>query len=73
MSSSGKTYKDLPAGIYSAEVRNHNWPGQYLFRAYPSQGDICQEYVSGNLHEVIMIAEAFAKGVRDPKIYSASF
>ena len=68
-----KNYNELPKGFYTAEVRDHAWPGHYLFRAYPDRGSNCLEFVSENLQEVLDRAEAFSHGVKDPAIYSASY
>lgn len=66
-------YTQLPKGVYSASVRKHHWEGHWIFQAFPDRGDWCWEFISDNLQEVLDRAEAFAHGVKDDKIYCASF
>jgi hypothetical protein len=68
-----KNYNELPPGVYTACVRKHHWEGYYIFRALPSSGSFCWEFISTDLQQVLDRAEAFSHGVKDDAIYTASF
>lgn len=72
-----RNYTQLPKGLYSASVEDHHWEGWYIFRAYPSMGSCCTEFMSKDLDEVIAKADAWeAAGYNAcsvPGMYSASF
>lgn len=56
-----KNYQELEAagrgGFYSAQVREHNWPDHFVFRAYPHHGSCCTEFIRTNRDELVKLAD----------------
>ena len=72
-----KNYDDLAKAnrpsFYSAEVRDHHWPGCIVFRAYPNQGDHCVEFIGQDKDHVIALAERWVNGEMPEGFYSAAY
>jgi hypothetical protein len=57
-------YTELPKGVYRATLRQHHWPGVWLFQALPDSGGGCWEFKSENYDLVLEKALAFVGGNR---------